>query len=160
MSSDLIDIFNWRRVDDRVTTSGQPSEAQLAEIADLGVSQVVNLGLHTHDEALKDEAATVAALGMTYTHIPVEFTAPTEDDFARFCAVVAETPQSALHVHCIVNARVSAFFYRWRRDVLGVDETEARAAMETVWKPGGVWARFIGDEASVDLPHRYRGVDY
>jgi len=27
-----------------------------------------------------------------------------------------------VHVHCIANARVSAFFYRFRRDVLGMDE--------------------------------------
>ena len=159
MTGDPSDIFNWRRIDDRITSSGQPSETQLAEIADLGVTRVVNLGLHTHEKALKDEAASVASLGMSYVHIPVDFAAPTEEDFARFCAVLAEPSQAPLHVHCIVNARVTAFFYRYKRDVLGSDEAEARAAMETVWKPGGVWAQFIGDEASVELPHRYRGVD-
>ena len=25
-------IFNWRRLDDRITTSGQPTETQLADI--------------------------------------------------------------------------------------------------------------------------------
>ena len=160
MTGDLSNILNWRRIDDRITSSGQPSEAQLADVAGLGVTRVINLGLHSHEKALKDEAASVAGLGMTYIHIPVEFTVPTEDDFARFRAVLEEPSQDPLHVHCILNARVSAFFYRYRRDVLGVDEAEARAAMQTVWKPGGVWARFIGDEASVDLPHRYRGVDY
>ena len=67
-------------------------------------------------------------------------------------AAVGDRP---VHVHCIVNARVSAFFYRYRRDLLGWDEAAARAAMETVWQPGGVWAAFIGDEAAVALPHRY-----
>jgi len=38
-------------------------------------------------------------------------------------------------VHCIANARVSAFFYRFRRDVLGMDEAQARAEMEAVWQP-------------------------
>jgi hypothetical protein len=65
-----------------------------------------------------------------------------------------------VHVHCILNARVSAFFYRYRRETLGMDAVEARAAMETVWKPGGVWAAFIGDEAAADAPHRYAGRDY
>jgi hypothetical protein len=36
-----------------------------------------------------------------------------------------------------------------------MDEGKARAAMETIWRPGGVWARFIGDEVSVKLPHHY-----
>jgi hypothetical protein len=49
-----------------------------------------------------------------------------------------------VHVHCIANYRVSAFFYRYRRDVLGMNEAEARAEMEQVWHPEGVWAVFIG----------------
>ena len=31
-----------------------------------------------------------------------------------------------VHVHCIANYRVSAFFYRYRRDVLGMDDEGAR----------------------------------
>jgi hypothetical protein len=38
---------------------------------------------------------------------------------------------------------VSAFFYRYRRDVLGVGEAKARADMEQIWHPNGVWATFI-----------------
>jgi hypothetical protein len=30
-------MYNWRRLDDRVTTSGQPTERQLADIQALGV---------------------------------------------------------------------------------------------------------------------------
>jgi hypothetical protein len=69
-------IYKWRRLDGRITTSGQPTEP------------------------------------------PV-------------------------HVHCIANARVSAFFYRYRRDVLGMDEAQARAEMEEVWRPKEVWAEFV-----------------
>ena len=39
--------------------------------------------------------------------------------------------------------RDSAFFYRYRRDVLGMDEARARADMEEVWQPKGVWAEFV-----------------
>lgn len=147
-------IVRWLRLDDKITTSGQPSVADLAEIAALGVGHVVNLGLHSHQRALPDEAADVAASGMRYVHLPVDFERPTEADFARFCAVMADLAGERVHVHCIVNARVSAFFYRYRRDVLGWDEAEARAAMEVLWRPGGVWAAFIGDDESVALPHR------
>ena len=58
-------IYNWRRLDDRITTSGQPTEPQLADIHALGVRHIVNLGLHTHEKALPDEAASVSRLGMT-----------------------------------------------------------------------------------------------
>lgn len=147
-------IYNFRRIDGRTTTSGQPTEAQLAEIAALGVTHVINLGLHSHEKALPDETASVAALGMTYIHIPVAFDAPTEADFAAFCAALAVIGDAPVHVHCIVNMRVSAFFYRYRRDVLGLGEAEARAVMDSLWQPGGVWATFIGDAASQAMPHR------
>jgi hypothetical protein len=48
-----------------------------------------------------------------------------------------------VHVHCIANARVSAFCYRFRRDVLGMDEAHARAEMEAVWQPKDVWVEFV-----------------
>ena len=141
--SDPETIFNWRRLDDRVTTSGQPTEPQLADIQALGVRHVVNLGLHTHEKALPDEAASVSRLGMTYIHIPVDFQNPTEQDFQQFCAVMERLKDVPIHVHCIANARVSAFFYRYRRDVLGMDEPQARAEMEAVWQPKGVWVEFV-----------------
>src|SRR5215471_14207582 len=88
--ADPVGIYNWRRLDDRVTTSGQPTEPQLAEIQALGVRHVVNLGLHTHEKALPDEASSVREFGMTYTHIPVDFQNPTEQDFQEFCAVIEQ----------------------------------------------------------------------
>ena len=36
-------IYNWRRLDARLSTSGQPSEAQLAALAASGVGHVINL---------------------------------------------------------------------------------------------------------------------
>ena len=153
-------VTNWRRLDALVTTSGQPNEAALAAIRDLGVAHVVNLALHTHEQALPDEAASVAALGMTYTHIPVAFDDPTEADFARFCDAMAAAGDAPVHVHCIVNARVTAFMYRYRRDVLGVGAAEAKATMDSVWHPGGVWAKFLGDDAGVGRAIEYAGRDY
>ena len=136
-------IYNWRRLDDRITTSGQPTEAQLADIHALGIRHIVNLGLHTHEKALPDEAGSVARHGMTYIHIPVDFQNPTDQDFEKCCSVMEQLKDVPVHVHCIANARVSAFFYRYRRDVLGMDEARARADMEEVWRPKGVWAEFV-----------------
>ena len=108
--NDPTDIFMWRRLGETITTSGQPSEAQLRAIRSLGVTHVVNLGLHSHEKALADEAASVRALGMEYVHIPVAFDAPAVEDFDRFCATMKALAGKTVHVHCIANARVSAFF--------------------------------------------------
>jgi protein tyrosine phosphatase (PTP) superfamily phosphohydrolase (DUF442 family) len=80
---------------------------------------------------------------MTYTHIPVDFQNPTQEDFEQFCAAMEQFKDAPMHVHCIANYRVSAFFYRYRRDVLGWDDATARADMDAIWKPEGVWEDFI-----------------
>lgn len=142
--TDVTGFRNWQRIDARTTTSGQPSEAQLAELAEMGVRHLINLALHTHDDALPDETVSVAALGMRYTHIPVVFQKPADTHFALFRAAYEATVPDPVHVHCIMNWRVSAFFCRYRRDVLGLAPADARAAMERIWQPDAVWERFIG----------------
>ncbi len=136
-------IFNWRRLDHRVTTSGQPSEAELAEVAALGVRHVINLGLHTHPRALANEAASVAAQGMGYIHIPVDFGHPPARDFERFKTEFMALEDQPVHVHCIANYRVSAFFYRYRRVVLGMTAAEAQPDLIAIWRPDAVWTAFI-----------------
>ena len=140
---DPTDIYHWHRLDDRTTTSGQPTEAELAEIGKLGANRIINLALASSPRALPDEAATVSALGMAYVHIPVDFAAPAEADFAAFCAAMAAAGGETVHIHCAANYRVSAFLCRYRRDVLGVDPGQARADLERIWQPDAVWAAFI-----------------
>ena len=157
---DPTDIFMWRRMDDTLTSSGQPTEQQLADIRELGVTHIVNLGLHTHEKALPDEAGSVDALGMTYIHIPVGFDNPTEEDFEQFRAAMLRLQGKNIHVHCIANLRVSAFLYRYRRDEQMVAPDVARQEMDDIWRPGGKWAGFIGDESMQDAPHRFARQDY
>ena len=159
MSCDLRNILNWRRWDNATTMSGQPSEAELAEIKALGTRRVINLGPHSNDGALEDEPGTVAKLGMEYIYIPVDFDAPTEDDYAAFCDAL-DAGEGPTHVHCIYNARVSAFFYRYAREGRGGDANRAFDLMDGIWRPGGVWAAFIGDDASLDQPNRFEGYEY
>jgi protein tyrosine phosphatase (PTP) superfamily phosphohydrolase (DUF442 family) len=159
-SSDPADILNWRRVDARLSTSGQPNDAQLAALKDAGVSHVVNLAPHSNNHALADEPGTVAALGMGYTNIPVDWDEPTEADYQSFRDAMRGLEGQTVHVHCAANMRVSAFLYRYWRDELGRPDEEARAVMDTIWQPGGKWAALIGDDAAVARDHRYAGRDF
>lgn len=147
--SDPVQIHNWLRLENKLTTSGQPSETELGQIKELGVSHVINLALHDHEKSLPDERSVVEELGMEYIHIPVIFDSPTEADFDQFCDEMDRLKNQSVHVHCIVNARVSAFLYRYRRDRLGWDEQDAKEDMEKIWnpkdwkEPGEPWVRFI-----------------
>jgi len=133
LSGDPVDIRNWQRRSDGITTSGKLEAHDPARLATIGVRHVVNLALDNHPEALADEAALLASSGIAYTHIPVPFDAPTPDHVAALSEALASHP-GPHHVHCIMNWRVTAFLYLIDR-ARGVPESEARARMAMVWNP-------------------------
>jgi protein tyrosine phosphatase (PTP) superfamily phosphohydrolase (DUF442 family) len=134
MAGDPDDIRNFLRLPPRITTSGALREADPQRLATIGVARVINLALHTHPEALGDAARTMAAAGLAYTHIPVPFDAPTQEHYRAFVAAL-EADSAPTHVHCIMNWRVSAFFYRWHVEACSMPEPEARALLEQIWSP-------------------------
>ena len=144
---EALGIRNFRRLSPTLTTSGQPSEAQLAGLAAAGITTVINLALPDSPGALADEAAALAALGLRYVHIPVDFQAPTEGDFRRFCDAIEEAGGEMLHVHCVANYRVSAFLHRYRRERLGWSAIDADRDLLALWQPDGTWRAFIDSAA-------------
>lgn len=126
----------------------------------MGVTHIINLGLGYGKDALQDEAGKVEALGMKYIHIPVDFEKPTAENFEHFKTALEENAASQIHVHCIYNARVSAFFFRLSKSGTALTEASAFAIMDSIWKPGDDWAIFIGDENAKGRPNRYAGEDY
>ena len=48
----LDDIFNYLKLDDRIATSGQPTEAQMQLIKNAGYTTVINLAPRDHENAL------------------------------------------------------------------------------------------------------------
>ncbi|MEM0947223.1 MAG: protein tyrosine phosphatase family protein [Pseudomonadota bacterium] len=157
---ELDHIFKWRRISDQLTTSGQPDVGQLADIREIGVTHVINLGLGQGEGALEDEADHVAALGMTYIHIPVDFENPTDENFEDFKDAMASLQNTNVHVHCIYNARVSAFIYRYAKSNAELREDEALANMESIWRPGDDWADFIDNPNAKGAANQYAGEDY
>ena len=133
-AADPVDIRAWRRRSDAVTTSGRLEARDPARLAAIGVRHVINLALDDHPEALADEADCLAALGIGYTHIPVPFDAPTRGHYEAFRDALAEAG-APVHVHCIMNYRVSAFFYLLDREN-GVDD----ATQEPAARP---WAELL-----------------
>lgn len=150
MPADPTEIRAFQRLDHRTTTSGRLRDEDLDALAAIGVGQVINLALDSHPEALGDEAGKLAARGIGYTHIPVPFGAPGEDHYRDFTAALDGANAAPVHVHCIMNYRVSAFFYRWHRETGALDEAAARALLIQQWNPQAsdrpecrAWAEFL-----------------
>lgn len=144
--SPIEEIPNFRRVNERLVTGGQPTEGQLRQLAAEGFNAVINLAM-THDSryALPDEAALARSLDIDYIHIPVRFDRPTREDLQRFFAAMDRFAEQNLLVHCAMNYRVSAFLGLYR--VLRLHWTPAAGfgLMRSVWEPDRVWSTFLND---------------
>ena len=141
----LDEIKNFVAVSDRLGTAGQPSEEQLREVADAGFEVVVNLGLLDPRYCLADEAGSVAALGLAYHHIPVDFNAPQADDLGRFLGAMEGARDKKVFVHCAANYRVSSYVALYGESRLGWSPEEGDAHIRRVWEPNETWTRFIAE---------------
>lgn len=146
----LKDIKHFVAIDDRLATAGQPTEAQLSEVAAAGFKAVVNLGLLDPSYCLPDEAKLAASLGLSYRHIPVRFDAPALADFRAFVEAMDALADQRVFVHCAANYRVSVFVSLWAELRLGWTRAQADRHIERLWRPGEVWTAFL-DRCREDL---------
>lgn len=101
-----------------------------------------------HENSISNEGEIVTALGMTYIHIPVPFDAPKEYHYEMFCDHMEALKAKKVWVHCIVNARVSAFLFRYLQSHRGYSEAQATTPVLEAWLPqmDKVWSEFIGHD--------------
>ncbi|WP_191229284.1 hypothetical protein [Aurantiacibacter xanthus] len=148
--NDPAHIPAWQRLSSEVTTSGMPAERNLRDMIGAGIKHVLDLTPQGHPEALPGEEHGLRLLGIGYTRVGVPYAAPTEEHYKAFVRAVEALPRP-LHVHCIANYRVSAFFYRYHLEC-GWNENEARAVMRQQWEPdtsddptAAPWGAFVSE---------------
>jgi len=129
------EIFNFYQITDSIATSGQPTEDQFKSIAEEGYEVVINLGMHDSDNAILSEGNIVASLGMRYVHLPVPFESPSSLHVKDFFNIMKAFESKKIFVHCVVNARVSAFMYQYLTLVKGLDTDVATSPILEKWLP-------------------------
>jgi uncharacterized protein (TIGR01244 family) len=139
------DIYHYLKVNDRLITSGQPTEDQLKSIAAEGFQAVINLAPHDSRSALKDEAGVVRSAGMAYHYIPVDWEHPQDSDFETFASTLNQIGDQKVLIHCAANYRVTAFYSLYAMQELKWSETQADELMAHFWKRGEnpIWQKFI-----------------
>ena len=143
-SKDLSKVFNYHDIEDLFTTSGQPNAYQLKLIAENGYDAVINLAPKSVFEgSVISEAEILTANNVKYIHIPVNFNKPKKEDFLKFVKSIEENKDKKIWIHCAANMRVSAFVYKYRRDILKLKDDEVIKDMRLIWSPNHTWSSFL-----------------
>ncbi|MFC7049301.1 protein tyrosine phosphatase family protein [Emcibacter nanhaiensis] len=134
-------LFNFHQTTDLVGTAGQPTRDQFATIAAEDYRAVINLAMPDSDNALADEASLVTSYGLSYFHIPVPFDAPTAEHLRLFFGLMDTLEGQKMLVHCVVNARVSVFMYKYLTLKKGWAADQATSPLLHGWLPemDNVW---------------------
>ncbi|MCA9867024.1 MAG: protein tyrosine phosphatase family protein [Anaerolineae bacterium] len=138
-------MFNYVKVNDRLSTAGQPTEDQLRALAADGFTAIINLAPVNPPYTPADEAGLVQSLGMAYHYIPVQWNNPTDADFAAFEAAMQATAGDTLLIHCAANFRVTAFYSLYARKHLGWTKEQGEAFRAQIWAGSDypIWEEFI-----------------
>ena len=146
----MSDIINFFQITDTIGTGGQPSVSQLYDIAQNGYDVVINLATHNSENAIENEGSIVASLGMTYIHIPVPFEAPTPEHLRKFFRFMNGLSEEKVFVHCAVNARVSAFVFKYLTMERKMQAEKATTPLLAQWLPqmNLIWKNFLSIEKS------------
>ena len=147
-ASQLEAIYNYLPISTQLATSGQPTTNQFSAIQSAGYSIIINLAPANVENALPNEAAVVASLGMSYINIPVNFSNPSQQDFEKFVSLLQRHSHQKIWVHCAANMRVSCFIFKYRTAILGTNQNHAQADLRKIWQPNAVWKRFIAKPVS------------
>jgi len=136
-------IYNFHQVNDQLACAGQPTEEQLQDLTKEGYKVIINLGLTGAKYSLPDEAASVAGLGLTYHHIPVQFDSPQIQELEDFLAIMAQHQDEKILVHCAANYRASCFTGLYLLATQQVDQDGMDDFVGNIWQPDPVWQQFV-----------------
>ncbi|QKF81741.1 protein tyrosine phosphatase family protein [Halarcobacter ebronensis] len=133
------DISNYIKIDEFISTSGQPTIKQFEKIKDEGFEVIINLALSSSSNALENEDKIVTNLGLSYIHIPVDFEEPKISDAALFLSIMLCLRGKKILVHCAKNYRVTAFIYLYHKHILNTPFENIDLSVFDEWTPSQQW---------------------
>ena len=144
--------YNYRLVDEKLATAGRLEPEQLAQLGEEGFEVVINLLPESSQYAVAGEQQSVEGQGIEYLYLPVDFAAPTREDYEQFRQLMQRAGDRKLLVHCAANFRVSAFYSRYAIETGRWSAAEADRFMVSVWQPDEhpPWPRWLEEVTCPD----------
>lgn len=142
--------YKFKRIDSLVSTSGLLNEDQLTLLKSEGYEAVINLLPNENEHAIERESSIVKQQSLIYEYIPVDFSAPTEENYREFESKLRALSGKKIILHCAANYRVSAFYAIFAHTHLGWSASEARAHINSIWslKDYPIWDAFVSNMLS------------
>lgn len=136
-------ILNYIKINELISTAGQPTLEQFKTIQENDFDVVINLALCSSTNAIENEDKIVSELGMTYIHIPVDFENPKLSDVKQFLNILQSLGSNKVFVHCAMNYRVTAFMYIFHKYILKTPFDNIDLSMFEEWGPNEIWQSII-----------------
>jgi len=145
---DVTQSYNFRAINRLLTTSGEMTKADLESLKSQGYEAVINLLPNENQHALPEEQEIIESQGIEYVHIPVDWSAPTEENYRSFVKAAADTQNKKTHIHCAANWRVSAFYALYAIESNIWSAATAREHINDLWNPNDfpAWKHFLEDQ--------------
>ncbi|NMR25636.1 hypothetical protein HH219_08870 [Pseudoalteromonas sp. NEC-BIFX-2020_015] len=145
---ELIKLNNFANPQENIYTSGQPTQAQLSQLADKGVKHIINL--RGKNETQWDEEDVVNTLGLQYAALPITSKADINVTNAILLQkLLNETSSEATLVHCASSNRVGAL-------VAVYHATELKLPIEQAIAIGKQWGLKSLESVVTDEVTRYQ----
>ena len=91
---------NFRKIDDQISISGQPTTSDLDALVEQGFRTIVNLRTEDEAGAMHDEEREVENRALNYAAIPVSPTLLDDLSVARFSQALESVDGTPALVHC------------------------------------------------------------
>jgi uncharacterized protein (TIGR01244 family) len=146
------DLPRLSRVNEGLYRGGQPTEAGLKQLVQLGIKTVVNL--RDDDERARVEGAAIVAAGLRYFNFPLSnFGKPNNQEVAEILSIINAPENQPVFVHCKRGAdRTGTIIAIYRIEHDGW--TDARAKQEAETFGLGFWEIRMKDYISDYYQHK------
>lgn len=137
------EIIDYIKINDNISSSGQPTKEQFEEIAKDNYEIIINLSAHNSENKLENEDEILSKLGLIYIHLPVDFLSPTKKNLKDFIDILSFFSEKKVWVHCIMNYRVSAFMYVYHKYILKTPFENINLEVFEKWSPDEKWQEIM-----------------
>jgi len=138
-------ILNYKKNDDKLSTSGQPREEEFKLIAQAGFEVIINIRPEFEMLYVFDERKIVSSLGLDYYQIPITFDSLNKETLVNFFDVLELNKGKKIFVHCHRNIRVSVLVILYRIIILGWQREVALKEFSQFIEVTPMWESYIDE---------------